>query len=119
MPRTKVSFWDSIKTRFPRWGASKRGFRISADYSGNLSSVLVPDYGVDVNNESALRVTALYAGIRLLSENIASLPKDVRKKTKEVAGTAKKAVHEGGSSWFSLDSLINEICQGQTVKLIQ
>ena len=45
--------------------------------------------------------------------------KDVRKKTKAVAGTAKKAVHEGGSSWFSLDSLINEICQGQTVKLIQ
>ncbi|KAF3444677.1 hypothetical protein FNV43_RR14370 [Rhamnella rubrinervis] len=44
--------------------------------------------------------------------------KDVRKKTKEVAAMANKAVEEGGSSWSSLESLINEICQGQAVKLI-
>lgn len=36
--------------------------------------------------------------------------KEVRKKAKEVAEMAKKAVEEGGSSWSSLESLINEIC---------
>ena len=80
MPRTKVSFWETMKTRFPRWGANTRGVRVGVDDSGSLAP-LVADYGVTVSNDSALRVTALYAGIRLLSENIASLPKDVRRKT--------------------------------------
>lgn len=39
------------------------------------------DFGVRVNNDSALKVTAFYAGIRIISENIAALPKDVRRYT--------------------------------------
>lgn len=35
------------------------------------------DYGTHVNNETALKINAYYAGIKLLSENIASLPKGV------------------------------------------
>lgn len=37
------------------------------------------DFGVTVNNINAMKNTALYAGIRIISENIASLPKIVRR----------------------------------------
>lgn len=50
-----------------------------APYSG--SPVKVPSFGVSVNNQSALNITALYAGIRIRSENIASFPKTVKLKT--------------------------------------
>lgn len=36
------------------------------------------DYGVVVDEDAALRFTAVYAAIKLLSENIASLPKSVK-----------------------------------------
>ena len=39
------------------------------------------DFGVVVNEDAALRFTAVYAAIKLLSENIASLPKSVKRKT--------------------------------------
>ena len=39
------------------------------------------DAGVTVNGDTALRYTAVYAAIKLLSENIAGLPKDVMVKT--------------------------------------
>jgi HK97 family phage portal protein len=39
------------------------------------------DYGLTVNHESAFRLTAFNAGIRIISENIASLPKSVKKDT--------------------------------------
>ena len=35
--------------------------------------------GVDVNNDTALRFTAVFAAMRIRSENIASLPKSVLK----------------------------------------
>lgn len=41
----------------------------------------ITDFGVPVNNDTALKNTALYAGIRLISENIASLPKVIKAKT--------------------------------------
>ena len=47
-------------------------------------SVTVPppvDYGQHVCNSTAMKITAFYAGIRLISENIASLPRSVRRKT--------------------------------------
>lgn len=37
--------------------------------------------------------------------------KEVRKKVKEVAAMAKKAMEEGGSSWQALESLINVACK--------
>lgn len=47
-------------------------------------SVIAPppvDYGLAVDNSTAMKITAFYAGIRLIAENIASLPRSVRKKT--------------------------------------
>lgn len=41
------------------------------------------DYGVPVSNDSALKLTAMYAGIRIRSENIASFPKYVKRQTDE------------------------------------
>ena len=35
------------------------------------------DFGVAVNNDSALKITAYYAGVRLIAENIAALPKRI------------------------------------------
>jgi Phage-related protein len=48
------------------------------------SSINVPvvDYGVSVNNDAALKITAMYSGIRIRSENVASFPKKVLKSTK-------------------------------------
>lgn len=40
-------------------------------------------FGVAVNNHSALNITALYAGIRIRSENVASFPKNVKKRTSQ------------------------------------
>lgn len=39
------------------------------------------DFGVVVDEDAALRFTAVYAAIKLLSENIASLPKSVKRRT--------------------------------------
>lgn len=39
------------------------------------------DYGVVVDEDAALRFTAVYAAIKLLAENIASLPKSVKEMT--------------------------------------
>lgn len=49
------------------------------------------DFGVNVDNQTALRITALYAGIRLISENIASLPKEVRYETSAGMKADKKS----------------------------
>jgi len=54
--------------------------------TGAISQAL--DYGVSVSNDSALKNTTLYAGIRLISENIASLPKSIVEYDR--AGNAKK-----------------------------
>lgn len=43
-----------------------------------VSSILSTPAGVSVNNDSAMKVTAFYAGIRIISENIAALPKLVK-----------------------------------------
>ena len=43
----------------------------------------LPNFGVTVNNHSALNITALYAGIRIISENIAAFPKNVKRETSE------------------------------------
>lgn len=39
------------------------------------------NFGVTVNTDAALRFTAVYAAIKILAENIAALPKTVKKKT--------------------------------------
>ena len=76
---TKIKRYDSIVRPFKGWMAWLRGFRISHD-----SSPLSPyrndiDFGVTVDNGSAMKLSAFFAGIRLISENIASLPKSVKK----------------------------------------
>jgi len=62
---------------FSRWMAVRRGVRV--DSMSNLSNVVKDaDFGVTVNNETALKNTAYYAGIRIIGENLASLPKSVK-----------------------------------------
>lgn len=76
---TKFPRYDSIIRPFRKWAARLRGVRVSAD-----SSPLSPyrndiDFGVTVDNGAAMKLSAFFAGIRLISENIASLPKSVKK----------------------------------------
>jgi HK97 family phage portal protein len=62
-----------------RIGAALRGWSIGVIPSSPVfhgSNGI--DFGVSVNEDSALRFTAVYAAIKLLSENIASLPKSVK-----------------------------------------
>lgn len=59
----------------PRATRDARPETRSAAGGAITAAVGAADFGVPVNNDSALRVTALYAGLRLISENVASLPK--------------------------------------------
>ena len=48
----------------------------------NMAATLSPALrGLVVNNDSAMKITAFYAGIRLISENVAALPKSIRRFT--------------------------------------
>ena len=63
------------------WNWLTRGIRVDvADKTGSLSALPHMDFGVNVTNDGAMRLTAFFAGIRLISENVASLPKEVKKK---------------------------------------
>ena len=66
-------------TRLSKWISDRRGLTVGPS---NMSAALSPALrGVAVNNDSAMKITAFYAGIRLISENVASLPKSVRRLT--------------------------------------
>ena len=60
-------------------GKAEKRDVIVAPISSASALQTVPDFGVAVNNRSALNLTALFAGIRIISENVASLPKVVRR----------------------------------------
>lgn len=68
-------------------GLQKRNVEVKP--ASDWKPSFVPDLkGVDVNNDTALRFTAVFAAMRIRSENIASLPKSVLKETasgKEIA----------------------------------
>lgn len=50
----------------------------------NMAASLSPALsGFCVNNDSAMKITAFYAGIRLIAENVAALPKAIRKLTED------------------------------------
>ena len=66
-----------------------------SEYIG-ASSVNDLDFGVTVNHDSALRFTAVFAAIKLLSENIAALPKTVK------VVTERGAIPATGHPVFSL-----------------
>lgn len=69
-----------IFERISRWMAQRRSSDVNVvPYNGAAGGP--PTFGVSVNNHSALNITALYAGIRIRSENIASFPKSVKLKT--------------------------------------
>lgn len=76
--KTNISRYDSITRPFKRWSAWLRGIRVSADSSPLSPYMNDIDFGVTVTNESALKLSAFFAGIRLIAENIASLPKSVK-----------------------------------------
>lgn len=69
---------------FFRWNAEKRGVKAEAEAGasaapsfGALRNGL--DFGVSVDNNSVLKITAYYAGLRVIGENFASLPVLVKK----------------------------------------
>jgi len=76
--KTNISRYDSITRPFRRWGAWLRGIRVSADSSPLSPYINDVDFGVTVTNDSALKLSAFFAAIRLIAENIASLPKSVK-----------------------------------------
>lgn len=69
--------------------ARKRGVTIGT--ASTVSVTPLVDYGESVDNTSALKITAFYAGIRLISENIASLPRTVKHYTAD--GTVEETEH--------------------------
>lgn len=77
--KRRISRYDAIVRPFRRWGAWLRGIRVSHDSSPLAPYVTDIDFGVAVTNKAAFKLSAFFAGIRLISENIASLPKSVKK----------------------------------------
>lgn len=66
-------------TKLSKWISERRGVTVGPS---NLAAELSPTLrGVAVNNDSAMKITAFYAGIRLISENVAALPKSIRRIT--------------------------------------
>lgn len=79
MGRTDISRWQSWTRPFRGWFT--RGIRVDvADKTGTMASMPQLNFGVNVTNDGAMRLTAFFAGIRLISENVASLPKEVKVK---------------------------------------
>lgn len=76
--REQKSFWTSLKGLFSAEKPSKRGVSLGVGSTPLAALNAGIDFGVAVNNDSAMKVTAFYAGIRIISENIASLPRTVR-----------------------------------------
>lgn len=76
---TKISRYSAITRPLKKISAWMRGFRVSADSSPLSPYANDIDFGVTVTNGSALKLSAFFAGIRLIAENIASLPKSVKK----------------------------------------
>jgi HK97 family phage portal protein len=97
--KTNISRWDAVSRPFKKWGAWLRGIRVSADSSPLSPYMNDIDFGVTVTNGSALKLSAFFAGIRLIAENIASLPKSVKKvdsygsSTSDKAHAANKVLH--------------------------
>lgn len=54
-----------------------------SDWEGAFSASTGVDYGVTVNADTALKYTAVFAAVKILSENIASLPKSVTMATSD------------------------------------
>jgi len=66
-------------TKINKWIAERRGVTVGPS---SLSMTLPPDLrGRVVDNDKAMKITAFYAGIRLISENVAALPKAIREYT--------------------------------------
>lgn len=95
---------------------------------GVFSDPNMIDYGVTVTNDAALRFTAVFAAIKILSENIASLPKTVLKGTE--AGQQEDHKHpafailekpnnytDAFSFWFSM--LCDLLGKGESFAVIK
>lgn len=66
-------------TKLSKWISERRGVTVGPS---NMTATLSPALrGLAVNNDSAMKITAFYAGIRLISENVAALPKSIRRFT--------------------------------------
>ena len=65
-------------TKLTKRVAERRGIYVGPS---TMAIPLPNSNGIPVNNDTALRITAFYAGIRLISENIAALPKSIRRYT--------------------------------------
>lgn len=79
MGKANLTKYDAITRPLKRWGAWLRGIRVSADSSPLSPYANDLDFGVTVTSSSAFKLSAFFAGIRLIAENIASLPKSVKK----------------------------------------
>lgn len=78
MAKTNISRWQSLTRPFTRWRAQRRASAAEAIIGDVPSAIrILGTSGVPVDNDKALRVTAFFAAIRLISENIASLPKAI------------------------------------------
>lgn len=76
----KTNFIDRFREAAGVLAGNLRAVRIGVKDDVDLSRISQSlDYGVSVDNKGALCNTAYYAGIRIISENIASLPKSVKR----------------------------------------
>lgn len=80
-----MKFWDRVKTVFKNISTLARP---SPELRSALGRVL-SKVGIHINAQNALQVTAVFACVRLLSENVASLPLFLYQKTEKGKEKAK------------------------------
>ena len=76
----KTTFWNGLKGLFSPEKKAERGISVGVGSTPVSALNAGIDFGVPVNNNTAMKVTAFYAGIRMISENIASLPRSIRRR---------------------------------------
>lgn len=103
---------------FFRKNAEKRGIRVDSLSDMTKASREI-DFGVSVSNDSALKNTAYYAGLRIIGENLASLPKSVKTWTdKGIVSAPEHRVNRllhrpnsyttGFNFWFTLTNWVKD-----------
>jgi HK97 family phage portal protein len=87
----KTTFWNGLKGLFSPEKKAERGISVGVGCTPASALNAGIDFGVPVNNNTAMKVTAFYAGIRMISENIASLPRSIRRR--ERTGMIETLMH--------------------------
>lgn len=88
--RKEIDGMAARKSIFKIFSSNKKERSFSIGVKNNIAALPTDvDFGVNVTNSAAIKITSFYAGLRIISENVASLPKQVKRETENGSITVK------------------------------